>query len=165
MEPHTAKTSSMQEFEKALRNMIQDPANRMSVATLKLKEAKQSEGQSVRLFANQLEELEEDIPEISYEEQRAWTLLHGLRPEVRSSVLREERGIRSREQVIAAAQRIDELGGVAGVSHTIRKGNSRFSEPKALEGQMDSKKCYQCGLPCHIARICPGNGGEKSSSQ
>jgi hypothetical protein len=41
---------------------------------------------------------------MSYEEQRAWSLLNGLRHEVRSGVLREEREIRSREQVIAVAQ-------------------------------------------------------------
>lgn len=64
--------------------MIQDPANRMSVATLKLKEARQGRDQSVRDFANFLDELKEDIPEISQEEQHAWLLLNELRAEVRS---------------------------------------------------------------------------------
>jgi hypothetical protein len=41
---------------------------------------------------------------MSREEQRAWSLLNGLRHEVRSEVLREEREIRSRKQVITAAQ-------------------------------------------------------------
>jgi hypothetical protein len=58
----------------------------------------------MRDFANFLNELEEDIPEMSHEEQRAWLLLNGLRREVRSGVLREEREIRSQEQVITAAQ-------------------------------------------------------------
>jgi hypothetical protein len=83
--------------------MIQDPANRISVVILRLKEARQGKKQSVREFANFLDELEEDIPEMSHEQQRAWSLLNGLRRDVRSEVLREEREIRSREQVIAAA--------------------------------------------------------------
>jgi hypothetical protein len=41
---------------------------------------------------------------MSHEEQRAWSLLNGLRHKVRSGVLREEREIRSRKQVIAAVQ-------------------------------------------------------------
>jgi hypothetical protein len=41
---------------------------------------------------------------MSHEEQRAWSLLNGLRREVRSRVLREEREICSQEQVITAAQ-------------------------------------------------------------
>jgi hypothetical protein len=40
---------------------------------------------------------------MSHEEQRAWLLLNSLRRKVRSRVLREERKIRSRKQVIAAA--------------------------------------------------------------
>jgi hypothetical protein len=58
----------------------------------------------VRDFTNFLDELKEDIPEMSYEEQRAWSLLNSLRREVRSGVLREEREICSREQMITAAQ-------------------------------------------------------------
>jgi hypothetical protein len=40
---------------------------------------------------------------MSQEESRAWSLLNGLRMEVRSGVLRKEREIRTREQVIASA--------------------------------------------------------------
>jgi hypothetical protein len=39
-----------------------------------------------------------------HKEQRAWSLLNSLRRKVRSGVLREEREIRSRKQVITAAQ-------------------------------------------------------------
>jgi hypothetical protein len=52
-------------FELVLQDMIQDSANRMSSVTLKLKEAKQGERQSIREFANWLEEIEEDISEMS----------------------------------------------------------------------------------------------------
>jgi hypothetical protein len=39
-----------------------------------------------------------------YKEQHAWLLLNSLRREVRSEVLCKEREIRSRKQVITAAQ-------------------------------------------------------------
>jgi hypothetical protein len=146
-------------FEMTLRDMIQDPANRMSVATLKIKESRQGEGQSVREFANYIEELEEDVPEMTEEQQRAWTLLNGLRPDVRSSVLREEREIRSREQIIAAAQRLHELGRVdAGGSHVFRSretGKNR-SDSRAPAGRTnDSRSCYRCGKEGHMSRFCP----------
>jgi hypothetical protein len=53
-----------------------------------------------------------------HEEQRAWSLLNSLRREVRSRVLREEREIRSRKQVITAVQRLHKLETIGtGVSH------------------------------------------------
>jgi vacuolar-type H+-ATPase subunit H len=48
--------------------MIQDPANRINIASLRLKEAKQDERQTIREFVNHLEDLEEDILEILYEQ-------------------------------------------------------------------------------------------------
>jgi hypothetical protein len=93
---------------------------------------------------------------MSHEEQRAWLLLNGLRREVRSGVLREEREIRSREQVIAAAQRLHELGTMStGVSHAFRTGGrsqggeaqaSRGAELKegTSEGRMETRKCHRC---------------------
>jgi C4-dicarboxylate-specific signal transduction histidine kinase len=148
--------------------MIQDPANRISVTTLKLKEAKQSGDQSVRDFANFLDELEEDIPEMSHEEQRAWSLLNGLRREVRSGVLREEREIRSQEQVITAAQRLHELGTMStGVSHAFHTGDrsqdgeaqaSRGAESKeksTLEGRTETRKCHRCYQRGYIIVNCP----------
>jgi hypothetical protein len=51
--------------------MIQDSTNRMSVATLRIKQARQGEGQSVRKFANYIKELEDDILEITEEQLRA----------------------------------------------------------------------------------------------
>jgi hypothetical protein len=145
--------------------MIQDPANRMSVTTLKLKEAKQGGDQSVRDFANFLDELEEDIPEMSHEEQHAWLLLNGLRQEVRSGVLREEREIRSRKQVITAAQRLHKLGTMGtGVSHAFC---SRFrseggdtqdkaeSKESTSEGRTETRKCHRCYKRGHIIVNCP----------
>jgi hypothetical protein len=61
------KPTTWTAFERALRDMIQDPANRMSVATLRIKQARQGEGQSVREFANYIKELKDDILEMTEE--------------------------------------------------------------------------------------------------
>ncbi len=61
----------------------------MGTASLRQKEVKQREGQSAREFANYVEELEEDIPEdMPLEVRRVWTLLNGLRPAIRTGILR-----------------------------------------------------------------------------
>jgi len=159
----TPKPTTWTAFEAVLRDMIQDPANRMSVATLKIKQAKQGEGQSVREFANYIEELEDDVPSLTEEQQRAWALLNGLRHEIRSTVLREEREIRSREQVIAAAQRLYELGRIdARSSQAYRRqgassapqGASNAPQTVSAERRTDGKKCYRCGREGHISRHC-----------
>jgi hypothetical protein len=102
------KPVSWHEYENLLRNMIQDPANRMGIALLAIKEAVQ-ETRSAREFATYLDELEDDVPPLSQEELRAWTLVNGLRPALRTAVLREEREIRNRAQIVAAAQRLEIL--------------------------------------------------------
>jgi SOS response regulatory protein OraA/RecX len=115
----------------------------------------------VKKFANFLEELEEDIPEMSHEVAQAWSLLNGLRSEVRSGVLREEREIRSREQVIAAAQRIHELDDIAGNSPVIRSRGASGEVAQSIGSELKSSgtegkvTCYQCGKDDHIARRCP----------
>jgi hypothetical protein len=48
----------------------------------------------VREFINFLKELKEDIFKMSYKMAQTWSLLNGLRLEIRSGVLREEREIR-----------------------------------------------------------------------
>ena len=101
----TSIPTTWEAFTRFLRNTIADPENRMGTASLRLKRAEQKEGQSARQFASYIEELEEDILEMSKEEQRAWTLLNGLRAPIRSGVLRENRTVTSRAQILAAAQR------------------------------------------------------------
>ena len=54
-------------YEKVLRDIIQDPTNRIDSALLTLKRARQVEGQLIRELANYLNELEEDVPELSSE--------------------------------------------------------------------------------------------------
>jgi Arc/MetJ family transcription regulator len=91
--------------------------------------------------------------------------LNGLRREVRSGVLREEREIRSQEQVIAAAQRLHKLETIStGVSHALRsrvrsegvntQGKAE-SKKSTSEGRTETRKCYNCGKQGHMARVCP----------
>ena len=54
-------------FERALRDMVQDPANRMALASLKLKELRQAQ-LSVRELVTAIEELEDEIPNLSVKE-------------------------------------------------------------------------------------------------
>jgi hypothetical protein len=83
--------------------MIQDPANHINNVTLKLKRVTQEIEQSVREFANLLKKIKKNIFKMLYKETHIWSLLNRLHTEVYNRVLRKERKIRSREQIIAAA--------------------------------------------------------------
>jgi len=96
-------------FLRFLRSIVVDPANRIVHASWKLRKAEQGKYQSVREFVKYIEELEKDIPEWDLEKQKAHDLLNGLRPNIRLEVMRENKEITSREQVISAAQRQEEL--------------------------------------------------------
>ena len=155
----TTTPTTWEAFTLFLRNTIADPANRMGNASLRLKRAEQYVGQSARQFASYIEELEEDIPEISYEEQRAWTLLNGLRAPIRSGVLRENQTILSRAQVLSAAQRQEELLAEGQIT---RKDTSAASEigvkpVKRMRAATDVKStaCYNCGKEGHFKQNCP----------
>src|SRR5450432_1680575 len=100
---------SWNDFITYLKSLIADPANAMAYASLRLKEARQKKDQSVRDLVGHIEQLERDIPEQSKQEQEAWHLLNSLYPEIRREVMRENKVITTREQVIAAAQRQEEL--------------------------------------------------------
>jgi hypothetical protein len=115
--------------------------------------------------------LEEDIPEISHEEQRAWLLLNGLRREVRSGVLYKEHEICLQEQIITAAQRLHELGMIGtGVSHAFcsrvrseggdTQGKAELKESMS-EGCIETRKCYRCYQRGYIIVNCPEAEAER----
>ena len=160
------------EFEKVCRDMVQDPANRMANASLKLKDMRQGT-KSVRQLVSAMEELEDEIPVLSEAEQKAWALLNCLDSDLRTAVLREERVIRTRTQVQNAAQRLQELGVVgqrtAGAEKTTtptRVGSEAVPVRAANEARTSdaNRTCFRCGKKGHIKRYCtePKTSGTSS---
>jgi hypothetical protein len=91
-----------------LHNLVADPANRKVTAYEKLKEIKQSDGQTVRALRSAIELLEQDIEARSPEEE-AYALFTALRPSLKREVLRELRGVIAlREEVASVAKRYEE---------------------------------------------------------
>jgi len=97
------------EYHQFLKSIIADPAVRQSEALVQLATKKQGEKQSVRDLLAEVENLEQDIPSMTDEERRAWTLLNALKPALRTEVIRENREIKSREAVLISAQRHEEI--------------------------------------------------------
>lgn len=165
------------EFITFCKGIILDPTNRMSNALLSLAFKKQGDGQGARAFLDEVEALERDIPELSAEERDAWFLLNRLRPDIRTEVMRENKEIRSREQVLAAAQRQEELTRQksrqersertytpgrrsSGTStHTrrtteVRGAGEQKEKKETTEKTISSVVCYKCGEEGHKSFQC-----------
>jgi len=147
------------------KSLVADPANRMADASLRLKNLVQRDTQSVREIATMVEELEEDLLSLTPGEERAWRMLNALRPEIRREVLRENKTITSREQVIVAAQRQEEL---------LKQGRARRPQGEQTESTRDASEghsrpeervCYQCRQTGHIAKDCPKTNKTSTSQK
>jgi hypothetical protein len=164
-------TMSWDDFIKYLKSLIADPANALAYASLRLKEARQKKGQSVRELVEYIEQLERDIPEQTKQEREAWYLLNSLHPEIRREVMRENKEITSREQVIAAAQRQEELAEqqskrepkteakaketpTPNKRRTGGKQASRTPNPSPKGKGGEGVKCYNCGKFGHKQDEC-----------
>lgn len=162
-----------EKFLEYLRTLIVDPANRMAYASLRLKDVKQRKGQSVREFTSYIEGLERDIPEWTERERKAWFLLNSLQPDLRKEVMKENKVITSREQVVSAAQRHEELAKQqtpsesqakpathkqdARVTHRSRGGRTGGNSGHSGSRSEQSKKdltCYNCGKAGHRSTEC-----------
>jgi hypothetical protein len=129
--------TSWEEYVNWLRKQVVDPANRMAYASLRLKEAKQGPTQSVQELVAYIEGLERDIPNWDVETQRAWTLLNALRPDIRREVMRENKDIVSRDQIIASAQRQEQLEKQQSKAASKPQGSS--SQGKGQSGDSQAK--------------------------
>ena len=139
------------------KSLVADPANRMADASLRLKNLVQSENQSVRDIATIVEELEEDLLTLSPGEECAWRILNALRPEIRREVLRENRTITSREQVIVATQRQEELLKLEQMQISLRSKEQadRLRDTYEIHSELRTeRRCYKYRQLGHIVRDC-----------
>ena len=127
------------EYMEWCRGLVVDPVNRMQYALIRLKSVEQRPNQSVRDLVAIIENLEKDIPEMSEQEKRAWQLLACLSPGIRREVLKENRTITSREQVIAAAQRQEEL---AREPQSQEKGKSQSNQANSEPEKQHARKTH-----------------------
>jgi len=100
---------------------------------------------------------------MSREEQRAWTLLNGLRASIRSGVLRENKTITSRAQVLSAAQRQEELLGEVDGQGTGVASETGGRPGKRMRSMTESSAtilCYKCGKEGHFKKDCPEKGSK-----
>ncbi len=83
-----------------LRNVVQDPANRMPTALSQLWRYRQKDGQSVREVQEELVRLGQDVTRLTEEQRHAWELLLAFKPGVRLAVMLEVREIESEELIL-----------------------------------------------------------------
>ena len=137
------------------KSLVTDPANCMADAGPRLKNLVQKDTQLVREIATMWEELEEDLLSLTPGEERAWRMLNALRPEIKREALRENKTITSREQVIVAAQRQEELlkqGRVTRRPQGEQSESVRDAHERRL--RLEERVCYQCFQTGHIAKNC-----------
>jgi hypothetical protein len=163
-----------------LRGIVADPATRKSEALLALASKSQKESQTPRELLAEIENLEQDIPLMTEDERRAWVLLNALRPALRAEVIRENKEITSREQVLASAQRHWEVTmnqtraesrkpfrraspmrptsesysrHSSSSTHKSRQHQPERHEPRPARPSW-STGCFNCGKPGHKANDC-----------
>ena len=183
-ERNTKTFRKWDEYHQFLKGIIADPAVRQSEALVQLATKKQGEKQSVRDLLAEVENLEQDIPPMTDEERRAWTLLNALKPALRTEVIRENREIKSREAVLISAQRHEEIlkhqaksesqpssstpskraAGASQAKSTASPSDDAKDEKKRKEkttipssntsSNASGSRCFNCGKRGHIARHC-----------
>ena len=151
-----AKPHTWQEYETISRGFVQSQEARMGGALLTLKNLRQG-GSSVRDLMHQVDQQWDDIPEMSVEERKAWDFVNALSPELRTLILRDERVVHTRAQMLSAALRIQEVESLARKEYPRRRGSASGSSTglSSKEKVPESRKCFGCGKEGHIRRDCP----------
>lgn len=105
IESHATPLTTWDGFRQWLRDTLKAPNQRTLESTLALKEMKQRDSQSCKDLYIYMCELENNIPTMSEEQRRAWTLVNALKPELRSRIVRDLQVIENVDAVIACAAR------------------------------------------------------------
>jgi hypothetical protein len=127
----------------------------MAIASLRLKELKQGDTQSVRDLVNYVKELKEDWPTLTLKKDKAWRLLNNLRPKLRREILRENKTITSREQVVASTQKQEKLSKSLENAPSARASAPLETSKKKDRLPLTEVKCYKCHKRGHFMRDCP----------
>jgi len=178
-----AEIKTWPEFLRFLKDTVIDPSNHIGIATLSLIRRRQKDDESVRDLLRSVEDLENEIKieKMTDDQRKAWAFLNCLKPAIRAEVMREHKVIESREQVVASAQRHEELFKTKEKGQTTQAGSVRGATgPQAPRtsswyrgprGSSEKKTevtktssvtntpasiggCFKCGQKGHIARNC-----------
>lgn len=105
------KITTFEKFKEFLKGIIHDPTSRLSAAMLKLHGIEQEDEQTARQLLHTIEAVEQDIPkEMELPELRkAWHFLCALNPRLRNAVLGDIKEVKTRDQVLTAAQWQEDL--------------------------------------------------------
>lgn len=104
------RITTWEEFTTFLKGTIKDPASRLAAATSRLHGMRQRGDQTARQLLHEIESVEQDIPlEMTLEARQAWHFLNSLNLSLRNAVMTDIKEVVSRDQILAAAQRQEDL--------------------------------------------------------
>lgn len=104
------RITTFDEFKAYLKGTINDPTSRLAAAIAKLHSMKQEDKQNARKLLLAIEAVEQDIPsDMTPEVRKAWHFLCSLNPHLRNAVLGDIKEVKSRDQVLTAAQWQEDL--------------------------------------------------------
>lgn len=138
------------DFKQWLRDSLKAPNQRTLESTLAIKEMRQREGQTCKDLYIYMCELENNIPTMTDDQRRAWSLINALRPDLRSRVVRDLQTIDSVEAVIACAGRNESTATEKPMSKGVRVTTAPSSESKGgstlpIRRRFDSKQRFKPG--------------------
>lgn len=146
------------QFTQWLRDSQKAPNQRILESTLALKELRQQDNQTCRDVYVRMCELENNIPTMDRDQQRAWTLVNALDPKLRSRIVRDLQSVDSVEAVLACAGRNEFPLRGAGESHAtdtdweVDKTLSRSAQFDRSQGTSRREKSREADDQTHARR-------------